>query len=68
MDDITEEHTEGIHFQECSEDLLYFGISGTIDQQSSLVTRVKFRVETFHGEAGGLQFLAVHGPIRKSSL
>ena len=38
-----------------------------LDEQSSLVRLVKFRVETFHGEGGGLQYLAFHGPVRKSS-
>ena len=52
--------------QECSTEITHLGISGVVDQQSSLVRRVKFKVESYHGEAGGLQFLAFHGPVKKS--
>ena len=55
-------------YQECSGEISHFGISASIDQQTTLVKRVKFRVESFHGEAGGLQYLAFHGVVRKSSI
>ena len=53
--------------QACSGDISHVGISGTVDQQSSLVRLVKFRVESFHGVAGGLQFLSAHGAVKHTS-